>query len=348
MTFIWPFMLLTLLLVPVGLLASRRIAERRRARVSDLTGLGAAGGGSAAPASPASTRGRASGAAWRVLGVLPAALVTAAVIVLCVGLARPQATIALPRLEGTVMLLFDVSGSMAADDVTPNRMEAAKAAATSIVEARPEGVVIGVVAFSDAGLAVQEPTSDQAAVEAAIERMAPARGTSLGAGILATLQAIDKARAGTPRSYYSNQSPAPSATPAPVAPGSDASTMIVVLSDGENNERPDPQTAAQAAADRGIRVVTLGVGTAQGTTLDLDGFRVQTKLDQDTLQSIADVTDGAYLPVADATAGVYDQLARALVVRDEDVELTGLVAALGLALLIGGVGISLARGGRLP
>jgi Ca-activated chloride channel family protein len=124
--------------------------------------------------------------------------------------------------------------------------------------------------------------------------------------------------------------------------------MIVVLSDGENNERPDPQTAAQAVADRGIRVVTLGVGTAQGTTLDLDGFRVQTKLDQATLQSIADRTDGAYLPLADATAGVYDQLSRALVVRDENVELTGLVAAIGLALLIGGVAISLARGGRLP
>ena len=348
MTFIWPFMLLTLLLVPVGLLASRRIAGRRRARVSDLTGLAAPGGAAAGAAASPSSAARASGAARRAVVALPAALVTGAVIVLCVALARPQATIALPRLEGTVMLLFDVSGSMAADDVQPSRMEAAKAAATSIVEARPEGVVIGVVAFSDAGLAVQEPTSDQAAVEAAIERMAPARGTSLGAGILATLQAIDKARAGTPRTYYSNQTPEPTATPAPVAPGSDASTMIVVLSDGENNERPDPQTAAQAAADRGIRVVTLGVGTAHGTTLDLDGFRVQTKLDEATLQSIADRTAGTYLPLADATAGVYDQLARALVVRDEHIELTGLVAAIGLALLVGGVAISLARGGRLP
>ena len=346
MTFIWPAMLLTLLLVPLGLLASRRISARRRARVSELTGLAGPGGPGGSAAAPAAKG--ASGAARRVLTALPAALVTGALLVMCVGLARPQATIALPRLEGTVMLLFDVSGSMAADDVSPSRMEAAKAAAKAIVDARPEGVVIGVVAFSDAGLAVQEPTSDQVAVEAAIERMAPARGTSLGAGILATLQAIDKARAPTPRSYYSNQTPEPTATPAPVAPGSDAATMIVVLSDGENNERPDPLAAAQAAADRGIRVVTLGVGTAQGTTLDLDGFRVQTKLDQATLQSIADRTDGTYLPLADATAGVYDQLARALVVRDENVELTGLVAAIALVLLVGGVAISLARGGRLP
>jgi Ca-activated chloride channel family protein len=348
MTFLWPFMLLTVLLVPVGFLASRRISERRRARVSELTGVAVTGGAAVNGATSQAPPAGASRAVGRVLAALPAALVTGAVIVLCVALARPQATVALPRLEGTVMLLFDVSGSMAADDVTPTRMEAAKAAAKAIVEARPDGVVIGVVAFSDAGLAVQEPTSDQAAVEAAIERMAPARGTSLGSGILATLQAIDKARAGTPRTYYSNQTPEPTATPAPVAPGSDASTMIVVLSDGENNERPDPQAAAQVAANRGIRVVTLGVGTAQGTTLDLDGFRVQTKLDEAALQSIADRTDGAYLPVAEATAGVYDQLARALVVRDENVELTGLVAAIGLALLVGGVAISLARGGRLP
>jgi Ca-activated chloride channel family protein len=344
MTFIWPALLLTLLLVPVGLLVARRIAERRRRRVADLTGLAGAGSGAGA----AGVARRAS-PGRRLLDALPAGLATAAIVVLCVALARPQATVALPRLEGTVMLLFDVSGSMAADDVQPTRMEAAKSTARSIVDARPEGVVIGVVAFSDAGLAVQEPTSDGTDVDAAIERMAPARGTSLGAGILATLQAIDKSRETTPRSYYSNQSPEPTEAPAPVPPGSDASTMIVLLSDGENNERPDPLSAAQAAADRGIRVVTVGVGTPQGATLDLDGFRVQTKLDQDTLQAIADRTAGGYLAADEAaTGGVYDQLARALVVRDEGVELTGLVGAVGLVLLIAGAAISLARGGRLP
>lgn len=345
MTFIWPPLLLTVLLVPLGVLLAGRIADRRKARVAELAGLsgGRAGDGSGAGAAtgPSSMR--------RLLDRLPAALATAAIAILCVALARPQASVALPRLEGTLMLLFDVSGSMAADDVAPSRMEAAKTAARSIVDARPEGVVIGVVAFSDAGLAVQEPTSDQAAVLAAIERMAPARGTSLGAGILATLDAIDTARATTPRSYYSNESPEPSETAAPVAPGSDASTLIVVLSDGENNQRPDPMGAATAAADRGIRIVTLGVGTAAGTTLDLDGFRVQTKLDEATLQAIADTTAGAYLPADDAAgAGAYDELSRALVVRDEQVELTGLVGGLGLVLLVAAAGLSLARGGRLP
>ena len=341
MTFIWPPLLLTILLVPLGVLAAGRIADRRRARVAELSGLSGP---------PVATTARTS-PGHRLLVKLPAALAVGAFGVLCIALARPQATVALPRLEGTVMLLFDVSGSMAADDVTPSRMEAAKVAARSIVDARPEGVVIGVVAFSDAGLAVQEPTSDQAAVLAAVERMVPSRGTSLGAGILATLAALDKARATTPPDYYSNRSPEPSATPAPVPPGSDASTVIVVLSDGENTERPDPSEAAAAAANRGIRVITLGVGTAQGTTLDLDGFRVQTRLDEGALQAIADRTDGTYLPAGDGTqaeAGVYDQLARALVVRDEDVELTALVGALGLVLLLVAAGLSLVRGGRLP
>ena len=354
MSFIWPPLLLTLLLVPLGVLVAGRIADRRRARVAELSGL-SGGGGSTTAGSPAGA-GSGAGAGARtssrarwVVDRAPAALATASFVVLCVALARPQATVALPRLEGTLMLLFDVSGSMAADDVDPNRMEAAKAAATSIIEARPEGVVIGVVAFSDAGLAVQEPTSDQAAVMAAVERMVPARGTSLGAGILATLDAIDKARAVTPPEYYSNRSPEPSATPEPVPPGSDASTLIVVLSDGENNERPDPEEAANVAANRGIRIVTLGVGTAEGATLDLDGFRVQTKLDEATLQAIADRTEGAYLPAAEgADGGVYDELSRALVVRDEGVELTALVGAVGLILLLAAAGLSTARGGRLP
>jgi Ca-activated chloride channel family protein len=134
-----------------------------------------------------------------------------------------------------------------------------------------------------------------------------------------------------------------------VPPGSDASTLIVVLSDGENNERPDPMAAATMAANRGIRIITVGIGTTAGTTLDLDGFRVQTKLDEAALQQIASTTSGTYLTADDAAkAGVYDQLARALVVRDEGLELTGLVAAGGLLLLAIGTAVSLARGGRLP
>lgn len=335
MTFEWPILLLAIGLVPLGILAARAIDARRRARVAGLGGLGRA----------ATVPGRSASRTGRITAIL----VVFAFVLLTLALGRPAATVSLPRVEGTLVLTFDVSASMAADDVSPTRMEVAKAAARTIVEAQPAGVVVGVVAFSDAGLAVQTPTSDQATVLAAIERLAPSRGTSLGQGILAALGAIAQAESDTPVSYYSNRSAEPTDTPAPVAPGSHDAAAIVVFSDGENNERPDPLTAAQTAADLGIRILTVGVGTAAGTTLDLDGFRVQSALDEPALRAVSDLTAGTY-QAADAVdaSAIYDQLSRHLVLRDESLELTALVAAAGLVLLVGATVLSLARTGRLP
>ena len=334
MTLAWPALLLAILLIPAGVWLALRIDRRRRGRVTDLSG----------------TMTAAPGPGRRILHRVPSALAVAGLTILALALTRPTAAVALPRLEGTLMLVFDVSASMSAADVAPSRMEAAKAAAAALVDRRPDGVVIGVVAFSDAGVAVQPPTSDMTAVQAAIARLGPTRGTSLGAGILATLDAIDKARATTPREYYSSQTPAPSAAAPAAKPGSDASTLIVVISDGENNERPDPASAAQAVADRGIRITALGVGTAAGATLDLGGFKVDTRLDEATLRQLADITAGSYASAAagDPAGAVYDELARALVVRQEPLELTAALGALGLLLLIASAGISLARSGRLP
>jgi len=217
------------------------------------------------------------------------------------------------------------------------------------VDREPPGVVIGVVAFSDAGLSVQPPTDDRAVLDEAIDRLGPTHGTSLGQGILAALAAVDQAERDTPASYYSNRSAPPTPAPAPVAPGSHTSAAIVLFTDGENNERPDPLDAATAAANRGIRIVTIGVGTPAGTTLDLDGFRVQTALDEPLLQQVAATTDGAYHPAASLDPGVvYDELGRHLVARDEDIELTALVGGVGLALLVVGVAASILRTGRLP
>jgi Ca-activated chloride channel homolog len=343
MTILWPPLLLAVLLVPIGVVIARRIDRRRRARVATLAGLGASPG----RGKPAS--GARSPIAGRMLGPLPGAFTVAGLVCLTFALARPQATVSLPRIEGTLLLTFDVSGSMAANDVTPSRMEAAKVAAKAIVDREPQGVVIGVVAFSDAGLAVQPPTDDHAVLDEAIDRLGPTHGTSLGQGILAALSAIAQAESDTPASYYSNRSPAPTATPAPVPAGSHTSAAIVLFTDGENNERPDPLQAATAAAIRGIRIVTIGVGTTVGTTLDLDGFRVQTALDEPLLQLVAATTDGSYQPAASLDPGaVYNELGRHLVARDEDIELTALVAGIGLVLLLLGVGGSILRTGRLP
>ena len=205
MSFDWPLLLLAVLLVPAGDLGGA--GDRPAA-----AGPGRCAGGDdglgrrARPVRRAGAPGaRPARRSWIAC---PAVLVVVALLVLAVSLARPTATVALPRLEGTLMLVFDVSGSMAADDVAPNRMEAAQAIAGDLVARRPEGVVIGVVAFSDAGVAVQAPTSDMTEVEAAIARLVPTRGTSLGSGILAAVAAIDEARADTPADYYSNRSAA--------------------------------------------------------------------------------------------------------------------------------------------
>jgi Ca-activated chloride channel family protein len=337
MTFQWPWGLLGLLLVPAGLWLNHRLEARRATRAAALGMLGR----------PAATTPGLQRAAR--LERVAAVLGLAAFVVFAIGLARPAATLSLPRIEGTLVLTFDVSGSMLADDVKPTRMDAAKTAAKAIVDAQPAGVIIGVSAFSDGGLSIQTPTSDRARVIAAVDRLVPSRGTSLAQGITAALASIEQAESDPPATSSSNRSAPPTAVPTPVPPGSHDEAAIVLISDGENNERPDPIAAAQAAADRGIRIVTVGVGTTAGTTLDLDGFRVQTALDEPMLQQVAELTAGAYQPATELdVAAIYRQLSTHLVARETDVELTGLVAALGLAFLLAGVGVTLARGGRLP
>jgi Ca-activated chloride channel family protein len=341
MSFIWPPLLLTLLLVPLGAWVAWRIERGRRVRMGALAGLGGAAAAT-----------REEGRGHRLTRRLATGLAVGAFVLLCVAMARPQASVSLPRSEGIVMLTFDVSGSMAATDVEPSRMEQAKAVATAFVAEPPPGVLVGVVAFSDGGLAVQVPTDDVALLTRAIDRLTPSLGTSLGEGMLAALEAIRQAESDVPAEYYSNRTPDPAATAAPaVPPGSHDSASIVLLSDGENTSDPGPLEIAQAAAERGIRIHTVGVGTEQGAVLDLDGFQVQTALDRGTLEGVAALTAAAYHPAAEAEASlaaVYTELGRRLSLREEPIEITGLVAAAGLILLaIAGL-LSLVRGGRLP
>lgn len=331
MAFLWPTMLLCLLLVPLCALGYARLQQRRRQRIARLGGFGlsqAAGG-------------RPLGARRHV----PPALFGVGLALLLFALARPQSVVSLPRVEGTVILAFDVSGSMAAEDMQPTRMEVAKAAARSFVERQTSGVQIGVVAFSEGGLAVQVPTNDQALVLAAIDRLTPQRGTSLGQGMLAALNALNVAADQGPR-RYTTLNP----TPTPVPVGSTRSAAIVMLTDGENNAAPDPLAAAQQAADRGVRVYTVGIGSAAGTTLTINGFTVHTSLDEATLQQVAQITEGTYYNATDEESlrAIYDGLDLRLVTKPESIEVTSLVAGLGtLVLLIGGV-CSLLWLGRVP
>ncbi len=344
MSVLWPAALLLLALIPVGVAFDRALERGRRARLAASGFAGAAGlPGTASP------RARTTRAA-RFRGRLPGAAMLAGLTLATVALARPQGVVSLPHEEGVVILAFDVSGSMAATDLQPTRMEAAKAAATAFVARQPPGVVVGIVAFSDSGLTVQTPSRDQASIIAAIDRLAPQRGTSLGQGINDALHLIDVTLNPPPTDYYSNRSPAPAPSPTPVPAGTHSPAVIVLLSDGENNEAPDPMTAARAAADRGVRIDTVGIGSAAGTTLDIHGFRVHTQLNEPLLQQVAATTGGTYYHASDTAQleAIYSTLDTKLVVAPEAIEVTSLFAAAGVALLAVGGLLSLGWLGRVP
>jgi Ca-activated chloride channel family protein len=322
-------MLISLLLAPLGAWLYARLQRRRRELAARYGSLGLV-----------QMAGRAPGARRHV----PPALFLSGLTVLLLGLARPQAAVSLPRIEGTVILAFDVSGSMAAEDVQPTRMEAAKAAARDFVERQPPGVQIGVVAFSEGGLPVQAPTSDQQAVLAAIDRISPQRGTSIGQGILASLNTI--AAGSEPEAPPGGGDPQPTPVPEEV----DTPASIVLISDGENTAPPNPLDAAQAAADRGVRIYTVGVGSAAGTTLEVEGFTVHTQLDEATLQQIAQLTAGVYFRAEDQQQlrAIYDNLALRLVTEPEMMEVTALFTGAGMLFLLLGAACSLLWFSRAP
>jgi Ca-activated chloride channel homolog len=335
MTFIWPVMLVFLILVPlagvayiVWLRGRRRLAERYKG-FSFLQG------------SPNQRPGYRRH--------VPPALFLTGFALLTFALARPQTLVSLPRIEGKVILAFDVSGSMAAGDILPTRLDAAKAAAAEFVKRQPATVQIGVVAFTDSGYAVQIPTNDQSAILAAINRLAPQRGTSLANGILGALNTINAGNGPTAH-LYSNLPATPTPTPTPVPQGTYTSAVIVMLTDGENNENPDPLNAAQTAASQGVRIYTIGVGSPGGTTLHVNGFTVHTQLDEAMLQQIAQYTGGVYYnaQTQQDLSEIYRNLNPTLVVKPEKLEITSLLAGSSLlVLLIGGV-FSLLWFSRMP
>jgi len=335
MSFIWPGILFLLLLIPL-LAAFYFLLQRRRQRIAASYGnLGFLQG----------TAGQLPGARRHI----PPLLFLLSLAILIVGLARPQTTVSLPHIEGTVILAFDVSGSMAANDLQPTRMDAAKVAAQDFVQNQPVGVQIGVVAFSDSGFSVQPPTNDLDAVLASINRLTPQRGTSLANGILTSLNTIASINAPAPL-QYSNLTPMPTPSPTPMPQGTYAPAVIVLLTDGENTTSPDPLAAAQTAADQGVRIYTVGIGSAAGTILHVNGFTVHTQLDEAMLQQIAQISGGAYYNADNEQdlRNIYENLDPQLVIKPEKTEVTSIFAGAGIfALLFGGL-LSLAWFSHIP
>ena len=249
---------------------------------------------------------------------------------------------ALPQREGTVILAFDVSNSMQADDLEPTRIEAAKAAATAFAERQPSTIRIGVVAFGDSAVTVLRPTKVKEDVVAAIRRLAVSGGTSLGQGLFTSLSTI----AGKPLQIDESALESDSGE---VDIGFFGSSAIVLLSDGENTSRPDPLQLAEVASSAGVRVHAIGIGTPEGTVVEVDGFNVATALDEEQLTQIADVTDGSYQRAGDAATleQIYESVDLKLASVEREREITALFAAAGGLLLALGSLLSIAWFGRV-
>jgi Ca-activated chloride channel family protein len=282
--------------------------------------------------------GRALG--WRRHA--PAAVFLLGVVALLVGLARPEAEIDLPRREGTVILAFDVSSSMKAKDVAPTRIAAAKKAARTFVAQQPSSIRIGVVAFSDAGYVVQPPTRQKQDVEDAINRLTPAGGTALGRGILTSLGAVT----GKPITLDPEALQAGEAQPNVKFVGSAA---VVLLSDGDNTAQLDPVAMASVASQAGVRIFPIGLGSAEGAVVDVDGYQVATALNTEVLRGVAKQSGGTYFSAQDAAAlqRVYDRIDLKLQVSGRTTEITAIFAGVGLLLFLVAAGLSMRWYGRV-
>jgi Ca-activated chloride channel family protein len=313
MTFLWPELLWLLSLLPACVGLYLWILQRRKRSAVRYAGL-------ALLKEAAGNR-----LAWR--RHLPPALILLALAAMLAAIARPAAVIRLPSSHETVILAIDVSGSMRATDVEPTRIEAAQAAARAFVAAQPRGARIGVVAFGGDAALVQAPTSKRDDVLSAIDQLQLQHATAIGSAILVSLKAI------FPQLDFDLRR---KSDLKPVAPGSHAEAAIILLSDGQTTAGPDPVEAARLAAERGVRVFTVGVGTDNGQILTGEGWSMRVRLDEDSLKAIADLTRAEYFHAANAAdlKKVYHSLRSKIVMEKKQVEITAFFSALGAATIL--------------
>jgi Ca-activated chloride channel family protein len=362
MTFLAPLLLIGLLLVPV-LLGLYLWAQRRRSRYAvRFTNLELLA--NLAPKRPS----------WR--RHLPPAVYLAAVAFLVLGLARPVMVVAVPREDATVMLAIDVSGSMKATDVSPTRLDAARAAASSFVDQLPEGIRVGIVAFASRPITLVQPTPDRQAVHEAIDSLEPLDGTAMGDALMQVLDIAERIQAdqeaSTPdASATPDASDTPDASTAPDgSPDPDASSdpdaatdepdeqplvAAILLSDGANSVGlAEPLDAAERAATLGVPIYTIALGTEAGRVTVEDQFGQPVTLDvppdRETLAQIAEVTGATAFdaPTAEDLTAVYGDLQSRIGSTEEEQEVTAWFAAGALVLLVVGAGLSALWFGRLP
>jgi Ca-activated chloride channel family protein len=336
MTFLWPGMLWLLAAVPALVALYVVLLRRKKKAALRYASLGLVKD--------------AMGARQRIRRHVPPLLLLAGLVLLMGAVARPAAVISLPSQRQTIILAMDVSGSMRAKDVEPNRLVASQEAAKAFIGAVPRDVRIGIVSFAATAAVVQPPTQNREDLIAAINRFQLQRGTATGSGIIVSLatifpdEGIDVSeliygRGGGPRPMVGARPPEKKELK-PVPPGSYTSAAIILLTDGQRTTGPDPAEAAKMAADRGVRVFTVGFGTKAGDVIGFEGWSFRARLDEESLKHIAATTRGEYFYAGTATdlSRVYDTLSTRLVVERRETEITALFAAGGaLAALVAGL-----------
>lgn len=277
----------------------------------------------------------------------PPVLYLLALALMVVAMTRPHATVTVPTAQRTVILAMDVSGSMRAKDVAPNRLVAAQEAARAFVKLVPPSTRVGVVSFAGTASVVQNPTQNRDDVLAAIDRFQLQRGTAIGSGIIVSLATLFPGQGIEVTETTPRRSPRFPPDPAqefkPVPPGSYESAAIILLSDGQRTAGPEIQKAAQMAAERGVRVFTVGIGTPAGEALSFEGMSMRVKLDEAALKQVANATRGDYYPATSAAelVKVYEALNAKLVFERRDMEITALVAAAAAVLALLAAGLSM-------
>ncbi|MFO1413803.1 MAG: VWA domain-containing protein [Burkholderiales bacterium] len=338
MSFAWPQYLWLLLIVPVLVAAYIAVLRRKQAavRYADLSLVKAA-----------------QGTTQRMRRHIPPLLFLLAIVAALIAVARPTAMVTLPSDARTVVLAMDVSLSMRATDVDPSRMVAAQNAAKVFVQQLPADIRAAIVTFAGTAALVQPPTQNREDLVAAIDRFELQRNTAIGSGMilaLATLfpdEGIDLTEAVFGNNFWSRDR-APKPAPdkdirqkekkavKPVPPGSYTSAAIILLTDGRRTTGPDPLDVARMAADHGVRVFTVGFGSAGGSAVDIDGMSIYMRFDEETLKGIAGITRAEYFHATSETdlKAIYEGLNTKFALERKETEIAALFTALAAILAV--------------
>ncbi len=339
MTFMWPQFLWLLLAVPLLVVVYVWLLRRKKKLVLRYASLVIV------------KQAVGAGMSWR--RHLPPALFLLAIAALLIAASRPLAVIALPANQSTIILAIDVSLSMAATDVKPNRMIAAQVAARAFLKELPKNVKVAIVTFAGSAQLVQPATLNREDLLAAIDKFQMQRGTAIGSGIVVSLaelfpdEGIDlgemtygqrRAGIGNDETRKTRKKEA-----IPVAPGSLESAAILLLTDGRRTTGVDTQEAAKMAADHGVRVYSVGLGTIDGQVMGFEGMSIYMRLDEVSLKEVARTTQAEYFyaGTAETLKTVYEKLSSRMVVEKKEVEISGLLALAAAVVAIASVALSL-------